>query len=239
MASSAGRKGRQFPDPRNGGRITTAGDTAYGILARTEGAGSDLHIINSRLIETRGTSSDAIAAAATAGAIQIDNTGRCSGAGHGIFAQSDSTTTIVNSGSISAASLFAIDVFSGAANIVNTGTITGYVTLDAADTFTNQSGGTFEARLTSDFGAGRRFVRERVGRHRACHRRHSFVNLETFQNQGLISMLNGQVGDVFRISDLVGGTGLAFVASRASKLAVDAALGPPARPPIISSSTAP
>jgi hypothetical protein len=152
--------------------------------------------------------------------------GRCS-AGHGIFAQSDSTATIVNSGSISAASLFAIDVFSGAANVVNTGTITGYVVLDADDAFTNESGGIFEARLTSDFGPGDDLFVNESGATMHAIGDTSFINLETFRNQGLISMVNEQVGDVFRISNLVGGTGLAFTASGASKLAVDAALGPP------------
>jgi hypothetical protein len=55
----------------------------------------------------------------------------------------------------------------------------------------------------------------------------SFVNLERFENQGLISTVNDSVGDVFRISNTVGGTNLSFVASNGSTLGVDAFLGGP------------
>jgi len=55
----------------------------------------------------------------------------------------------------------------------------------------------------------------------------SFVNLETFQNQGLISLVDGGTGDQFIISSRPIGTGLNFVASGNSTLAVDAFLGGP------------
>jgi hypothetical protein len=75
--------------------------------------------------------------------------------GAGIFAYSNTSTTIVNSGDIGAASLLAIQTMgAGNAQIFNSGTITGYVLLDADDTMVIEPGGRFEARLTSDFGPG-------------------------------------------------------------------------------------
>ena len=55
----------------------------------------------------------------------------------------------------------------------------------------------------------------------------AFVGLETFENSGTISLVDGQVGDIFQISNTVGGTDLDFAASGGSTLAVDAFLGPP------------
>ncbi len=103
--------------------------------------------------------------------------------------------------------------------------------LDANDTFINQAGGTFEARKTSDFdayGAGGTdlFVNQSGGTVHATGNTR-FVNLETFRNQGLISLQDGATGDSFTISNTVGGKDLNFVASGNSTLAVDAFLGGP------------
>ena len=125
----------------------------------------------------------------------------------------------------------------GPVNIYNTGTITGFVQLDADDTFINQAGGTFEARKTSDFdayGAGGTdlFVNQRGGTVHTADNANaaettSFVNLERFENQGLISLQDGATGDSFTISNTPGGKNLNFMASGNSTLAVDAFLGGP------------
>ena len=148
----------------------------------------------------------------------------------------DSAILIDNSGTIGAKSLFAIDTAYASTTIINRtgGRITGYVELtDSADTFVNQSGGTFEARLTSDFGGGSDvFVNESGGTvHTAADggqiEHVAFVNLESFENQGLISLQDGQAGDSFEISNTVGQRNLAFTASGNSTLAVDTFLGGP------------
>ncbi len=55
----------------------------------------------------------------------------------------------------------------------------------------------------------------------------AFVNLERFENQGLISLQDGQAGDSFEISNTVGQRNLGFAASGNSTLAVDTFLGGP------------
>ncbi len=167
--------------------------------------------------------------------ISIVNSGSVYGGDAGIVARGTTGTTIVNSGTISSGTGLAIEVDSGPATIYNSGTITGYVLLDADDLFVNQTGGTFEARDTSDFdafGAGGTdlFVNQEGATVHAVAEngtQPSFVNLERFENQGLISTVDGDVDDVFTIANTVGGTNLAFVASGHSTLAVDAFLGAP------------
>ena len=51
--------------------------------------------------------------------------------------------------------------------------------------------------------------------------------MERFENSGTISLQDNEVGDVFTLSNTVGGTDLTFVATGKSKLAVDAYLGGP------------
>lgn len=109
--------------------------------------------------------------------------------------------------------------------------ITGFVDLtDNPDLFHNQAGGTFQARLTSSFGGGSDLFRNEAGG--TVHAlalngvQPAFVGLERFENSGLISMANGSVGDVFTISNTVGGTDLTFQAGSGA-VAVDAFLGPP------------
>ncbi|MEX2165770.1 MAG: autotransporter domain-containing protein [Methyloceanibacter sp.] len=148
----------------------------------------------------------------------------------------DSSITIVNTGSITADSLFAIDTVGSATTIVNMsgGVITGFVDLtDRNDRFDNEAGGTFEARLTSNFRGGNDLLRNANGAtiHTAGDpsRRETttFINLNRFQNKGLISLQDGREGDVFEISNTVGQQDLAFTASGNSTLAVDAFLGGP------------
>ena len=168
------------------------------------------------------------------GTNQITNSGTVFGDFAGILAVSFTGTKIVNSGDISAGSSVRHRRLRRERGDPERGRITGFVELtDSADTFVNQSGGTFEARLTSDFGGGSDvFVNESGGTvHTAADggqiEHVAFVNLESFENQGLISLQDGQAGDLFEISNTVGQRNLAFTASGNSTLAVDTFLGGP------------
>jgi autotransporter family porin len=141
---------------------------------------------------------------------------------------------IDNSGTIGAKSLFAIDTVGASTTIINRkfGVITGFVDLtEDSDIFHNRSGGTFEARLTSDFGGGTDLFTNAGTVHTAANpgatEKTAFVNLERFENSELISLQDHKAGDVFIISNTVGGTDLSFAAGRHSTLAVDAYLGGP------------
>ena len=154
------------------------------------------------------------------------------------------TTTIVNSGYVGAASLFAINVSGGAATIYNSGHITGFIDLtDNDDSFFNQNHGVFETKLTSYFGYGNDvFVNEQGGTVLAATdpsvaESSSFVGLERFENKGTISLQDGRVGDTFRITNsfvspyggiyYAGAPPIVFNGSGVSRLAVDAFLGGP------------
>jgi hypothetical protein len=218
------------------------GGYAYGIAAEAEGGDSSpVTIRNSGNVRAKvnGPGSAFGIFAETNSPVTIVNSGSVYAEGGsnafvaGVYVDSVSvnTTTIVNSGDIGASSNLAISVRSGPVDIFNTGTITGFVLLDADDTFINQAGGVFEARQTSDFdayggGGTDLFVNEAGGTVHATGDTR-FVNLERFENQGLISMVDGAPGDSFTISNTPGGTDLKFAASGNSRLAVDAFLGGP------------
>jgi len=222
---------------------------AYGIWSRSYGAGSGITIVNSGdAAVAAGNARAAIGIAALTygpdSPIVIDNSASIFGGTAGISTFSYTATTIVNSGDISAASLLAIDAGGlgasiglgrgASVDIFNTGRITGFVnTTDEADTFLNLPGGVFETKLTSDFGGGGDLFRNEAGatilaatnpREREFS---SFINLNRFESQGLIALQDGEVGDVFEISNTVGGRDLTFTASGNSTLAVDAFLGAP------------
>ena len=145
----------------------------------------------------------------------------------------DSKIVIKNAGYISADNLFAIDTEGAKTTIRNRsgGVIKGYVDLtDKRDRFFNKEGGTFEARRQSDFrGGGDLF--QNMGTVQTAEKpateRVSFVNLERFENAGLVSLVDGQVGDKFTISNTVGGTDLDYAASDGATLGVDVFLGGP------------
>lgn len=217
----------------NSGAITTEGPTGFGIGAETSGNDSPLTIINSGVIDMRHSSSVAIFAASTGlgSPLSITNSGRVDGGFAGIFAQAE-TTTIVNSGSITADSLFAIGVTGGEAEIINSGIITGFVDLFVLGDFVNQSGGVFEARQLSDFGLGGGRVLNREGA--TIHtvgdgevaETTIFIGLERLENQGLISLIDGKEGDVFELTNCGCGV-IDYVASGGATLGVDAFLGGP------------
>ena len=140
----------------------------------------------------------------------------------------DSAISIDNAGSISAGNLFAIETDGASTTVTNrsAGVITGYVVLsDLDDLFDNQAGSVFEARLSSDFrGGGDLFTNESIVHAVASGgTQPSLVDLERFENSGLISTVNGSVGDIFTMS----GPGFHFDADSGSTLGVDAFLGKP------------
>ncbi|MDJ0514512.1 MAG: autotransporter domain-containing protein [Methyloceanibacter sp.] len=173
------------------------GPIAFGIDVSTGGEDSPIHIVNSGSVYAAGGSGDV---------------------GILAFSYVANPVTIENTGEIGAKSHLAIDVKSaGTADIFNAGLITGFVDLtEQNDRFFNQSGGVFETKKTSLFGGGNDlFVNERGGTvlaatDRTMSEMSSFQGLETFRNRGLISMLDGQAGDSFRISNTPGGTDLNF-----------------------------
>ena len=213
---------------------TTTGDAIY---AHTVLANSSIAVVNQGTLMGESDGIDARAFGAGS-PVTITNSGMVEGKSTGVYSYSNTSTTIVNSGSISAASLLAIKVAGkGDATIFNAGTITGFVVLDADDSFTNQAGGVFEAREISDFGDGNGAGDNDLFRNQAGALVHTannanaaettvFVNLERFDNQGTISTVDGGTGDLFVISN-TGGTDLNFVGSGNSTLAVDAFLGGP------------
>ena len=152
----------------NTGAISaTSKTTAFGIYAFTYGSNSAVTINNSGNIRATSSQSGPYSFsyginAVTIGSnspITINNSGSVFAEGPAgtpvaaIYTYSPSGTTIINSGDIGASSNLAILGYSGPVDIFNTGTITGFVALDADDRFINQAGGVFEARQTSDFDA--------------------------------------------------------------------------------------
>src|SRR5262249_19136983 len=107
----------------------------------------------------------------------------------------------------------------GATEIVNEGLVIGRVDLtEEDDSFVNS--GTFEARGESDFGDGFDVFSNSGTVHALGET--AFVNLDGFENAGLISMVDGNPRDVFTIDPP---SGVAFIALSGSQLAVDAKLG--------------
>ena len=208
---------------------------SIGIAVAADGARNSITIDNSSALKAFGSYGIAIAAAThgPSSPITIVNSNALSGGFAGILTASTSGTTIVNAGNISAGSQFAIGVYAGGATILNAGRITGFVVLDADDTFINEKGGVFETKLASDFGPGSDLFRNEAGgtvldaTDPKVIEQGSFINLERFENQGLITLQDGQAGDSFEISNTVGGRDLKFIGSGRSTLAVDSFLGGP------------
>ena len=230
----------------NSGTVAlTGGSTASSgaIITAAFGAGSNIVINNSGTLQGAGYRGVGIYALTpgTGGTNLIINSGSIYGSYAGILAISATGTTIINSGDISAGSNLAINVIGAPASIYNSGHITGFVVLtNSDDTFTNEKGGVFETKLTSDFGLGYDvFTNEQGGTVLAATdakvaEYSSFQLLERFDNKGTISLEDGGVGDTFRISNTPGFVGeyffdggIAFNGSGDSRLAVDAFLGGP------------
>ncbi len=233
----------------NSGDITVnAKNRGLGIFAVTGIGGGDnspITINNSGDIEVNSTDENAAGISAYAfglnSPIKIINSGSLYAKGGGLdtgiaaYSYYNNRTTIINTGDISSRSHSAIYVNgAGTANIYNAGKITGYVDLtEQSDLFVNQAGGVFETKMTSLFGGGNDlFINQSGGTVQAAtdgtvSEASAFEGLETFRNQGLISLVDNKPGDSFTISNTPGGTDLDFVASGGSTLAVDAFLGGP------------
>jgi autotransporter family porin len=163
--------------------------------------------------------------------VQITNSGSVFGGNIGIQSNSDAGTFLLNSGSISAGSGMAINTSGSSAAITNAsgGVIAGFVTLGGSgNLFDNQTGGVFEARGSSDFGPGNDLFTNAGTVHTAADQHvaetTTFMNLEEFDNSGLISMNDGKEGDRFILDPPAG---VLYVAQTGSTLAVDAKLGGP------------
>ena len=203
--------GQNFVSDRSPVNINTSGTVVagyHGIYAHTDGADSPITIVNAGDI--------------TGGDVDVYGD-----AFAGIYAvtDGDSEISIVNTGAITAESLLAIDTEGGATTIINKGTITGFVDLtEENDVFENA--GTFEAREESDFGDGEDVFHNsgtvQTAEDPTTKEEIAFINLEAFYNAGVIGMVDGGAGDVFRIEGPV-----AFIALSGSRLAVDAELGGP------------
>ena len=114
----------------------------------TGGGGGAITIENFGSIDTagQGIHAEAIGPAGT-NPISITNSGSVLGGPTGIFASGPTSISIVNSGFVSDRELFAIDTVGASTTIDNSGTVLGFIDLtDSNDTFTNRSGGFFEAR---------------------------------------------------------------------------------------------
>jgi hypothetical protein len=218
--------------------------TGDAIYAFTPGGNSPIAIVNAGNITGEDDGIDARAVGVNS-SISIVNRGvvTAGGGGYsvGIFALSYTGTTITNYGNVSADSLFAIDTYGGSTQIFNAGRITGFVDLtDSPDRFFNQAGGVFETKLMSDFGGGDDLFRNEAGgtvlaaTNPNVREASSFINLERFENRGLISLVDARAGDRFRISNVPGAQndyffdgGIVFDGGGASTLAVDTFLDGP------------
>jgi len=218
----------------NSGNINAAHSRliAASIYAGTHGANSGITINNSGSLSAIGHSNAFAILAKAYGSnspVSIINSGSIYGQHAGIYATSATAIKIVNTGNISSGLGPAISVRSGSVQIQNTGHLTGFLLLDADDTFINEAGGVFEARQTSDFDAsgtgGNDLFRNGQGATVHAPGTTSFINLERFENQGLIALADGATGDSFTISNTPGGTDLNFVASGNSTLTLDTFLG--------------
>ena len=153
----------------NSGKVTSTGDgtpfsftqgsvslSAYStaVAIVTNAPNSNILVENKGTIAGLGLNGVGIYALASAAGstTKIVNTGSVVGDLAALVLDGPGTATILNSGDISSASQLAFGVYGGGATVINTGHITGYLMLDADDSFINSSGGVFDTKLVSDFG---------------------------------------------------------------------------------------
>jgi outer membrane autotransporter protein len=232
---------RAGPIVINSGAVTTTGADSAGIVAVGNGAivvnsgsatvrsGTAIFLqsnASTAALTVTGTTSadrDVVSVnAAGNGLLTIASTGSIIGATNAAVV-SGSSTTIANAGRLTGGSGYALAAFGGPATFTNTGTTTGRILLTGgADRVTNS--GTFNAAGDSDFGAGNDLLTNSgtfnaaTGTSPATVR---LIGLESFANQGSVTLANGVVGD-----RLVLGGG--FVGSGGSTLALDATFAPTA-----------
>ena len=241
--SAISRDGRSV-SVTHGGDIITRGFNANGIVAVSRAAGS-VAVSHTGSIVTNGVNASGILGASIDSDVAIavgpdslvqGGRGRGAGVSFGFLEPGADGVgnTLTNWGTVSALSGRAVRSGSGNETIDNYGTIVGTVGLGSGkDVFNNRPGGVFEARSTSDFGSGLDMFNNRNDAvvHTAFDPNHSeataFVHLEQFNNKGLISLIDGGVGDSFTIANRPGGTNVQFNGSGRSALAVDTFLGGP------------
>jgi outer membrane autotransporter protein len=235
--------GQNYESNQSPVNIHTSGEIVagyHGIYAHTDGFQSPIYIENrGEIIGGENEDGEQVGTCVISDEEPFDRAGICAAA-----EGDDSDIRIVNYGSITAESLLAIGTVGGPTEILNAGLIEGFVVLnpegDTDDRFINKRGGTFEARDESDFGPGDDLFRNEKGGtvqtagDYTYSETTSFINLERFENKGLISLQDDEVGDTFCISNddscvpvMVDGSDLEFVASGNSTLEVDAFLGGP------------
>jgi len=205
---------------------TTSGDQTIGVgTVVATGPGSDAIDATSGTgdiditvrEEARSTDGAAIDAS-TGGTIDIDILPGAEVTGDEVAIDIDAGggSTIDNAGTISADDGLAINADGGSAVINNSGTITGRVDLTPANDVFNNSGD-FDAEGNSNFGAGTDvFNNTGTGKVRV-HGPVVFAGLETFNNAGLIDMVDDAADDSLTIPG-------AFNGQAGSELAVDANL---------------
>jgi outer membrane autotransporter protein len=228
----------------NAGTVTATGGTSNGVHALTNGRGSDIVVQNYGRIEAKSTGVDL---EANSGAALLQNYGQVVGGDLGVLISGDSQAGIINHGSITADSLYAIKLVPGSGygdqgSIVNFGSITGFVKVFGQGgydqfAFINEKGGVFEARGTSIMGGGDFFNQEGATVHTAGDptvvETTTLSGLYSFQNKGLISLQDGAPGDTLVLtsgpySHSFGyNYDISFIGSGKSTLAVDAFLGGP------------
>jgi outer membrane autotransporter protein len=223
----------------NAGNMTATGSSSYGVHALANGKESDIVVQNYGRIEAKNT---AVFIEANYGDALLQNYGQIKGGSLGVLISGDQQAGIINRGSITADSLYAIKLLHGIysedqGSIVNFGSITGFIKAFGLGfygqfAFINEKGGVFEARLTSTMGGGDFFNEEGAIVHTAADptvaEATSFTELTSFQNKGLISLQDDAPGDSFTITSApYSYSPLSFVGSGKSTLAVDAFLGGP------------
>ncbi|MFZ5671736.1 MAG: autotransporter outer membrane beta-barrel domain-containing protein [Pseudomonadota bacterium] len=214
--------------------IGGAGDTAELNSAGINGS-SSITVSNSSVVDVGGIGVRATAKGDN-GTIAINNIGgTITGGLGGVVVATDlafvehSDIDIVNSGLISSGDLLAaaaIDAKGASAEILNSGTVLGFMDLtEADDTIDNQAGGVFAARGTSDFRGGVDVFTNSgtvvAAGDIATDEDVVLQNLERFDNSRLITMVDGRAGDTLTM------TGATLYASTGGSLAVDAVLGAP------------
>nr|WP_240454596.1 autotransporter domain-containing protein [Caulobacter sp. 17J65-9] len=213
----------------NAQNVTVSGDQATGVLVDSEYGDVKLNLGS---VRAQGEAGDAVHVYAYEGDIGVNISGqvtsangagvhaysyyggvdvklaagsRVQGGTVGIYAYSDTGTTITINGTVSAASGLAIDVKGlGAATIHNlSNTVIGGVSLtDNDDLFDNT--GTFQATIDSQFGEGVDLF-DNTGLLQILPGSSTpgtivFQGLETFDNAGVVDLANGHAGDVFDLS---------------------------------------
>lgn len=219
----------------NSGDITNRGLLGYGINAVSISRNSAVTIENTGSVRAEGAYGFGVLARSIGNSspIEINNSGELYGSTVGIDTYSRTSTTIYNSGDISAGTGLAINTDGARTKIDNSGLITGFVDLTRRnDTFRNLSGGEFNASDRSRFRRGDDVFINQAGAvlRTADNFNESentrFTGLDRFENSGLITMVDGRTGDQFTISNSRR-AGTAFKGSGSSTLAVDSFLGGP------------